>query len=703
MIIIKRKRSLSLKENWLAIYFFLINRLENSMKERIRVIAQNKFAFPAFLLFISILSYGLLSPWIKFFHDEYSILWFHHRAQDVSLFFEGNRPFLAYIYTPFLNLFGTNSYLWSLFGALSRWLHALCIFWFVREIWPDDQPFAVFTSLLCIVYPAFQAQFASMIFGILFLLFSIFLLSLLFTIKALKGDKNQTLLIIISLLLSFINLISSEYFFSLEVLRYVIIFLYLNKDKNRVSFKEFLHRSLVYLILFFSMIGWRFYQQASETTYKLDFTLQTSIISIPKVTNFVKKILVDVWNVSIGAWIYALYPRHLIEVQSTMVLIITLVLFLLIASLCFLYFRNLNSFKYKTEKNNPSAIIFALIALFAAGVPFWIAKLPIGEYYAFSRWTIPFMVGVSILIAKLILLVKKHTITIFLSSFLIALGAGNQVLVANSFRQDWNKQMSYIWQFKWRIPSLQENTAVFSNMLDFDYENSDEISMALNLQYPSVEKLKIPLFQFYLPERVGTVLLPTIEPGLSLAGRRYYGLFQGNSSQSIIVDFQYPFCFKVLDPEIDIYNPNIDSLSKDALFLSNTALISKNGKQINQKQVENIFGKVPHPDWCYYFEKADLARQFNDWYELKEISTIVIDRELFPRDNREWFPFIEGYAHNNDWDSAVALSRTISSQSPQYVQMLQALWNRIDRQIEPSLEKELAKNNIEHMENECEY
>jgi len=673
------------------------------MKGRIKVIAQNKFTFPAFLLLISILSYGLLSTWMKFFHDEYSILWFYHRANDVTLFFKGNRLFLAYIYAPLLDIFGANSYLWSLFSVLSRWFHALCLFWLVKEIWPNDQPLAIIASLLCIVYPAFQAQFASMIFGILFLLFSFFILSLLFTLKALKGDKNQTFLIITSLLLSCINLITTEYFFSLEILRYVIIWFYLYKDQIQGLNKVFLHRSLPYLILYLPMIGWRFSKQPGETTYDFNISRQLSAISPSKIFNFLINLIVDVWNVTIGAWLYALYPRHLLVEQSTMALIITLVLCSIVALFCFFYFRNLKPLKEKTRSNNLVIIIFSLIAIIAAGVPFWIAKLPIGEHYAFSRWTIPFMLGASILIARLILLGKKSLSVFLIASFMIAVGVGNQVLVANSFRQDWNKLMDYIWQFKWRIPSLQENTTVFSNMLDFDYENSDEISMALNLQYPFTDELKIPLFQFYLPERVGTVLLPKIEPGLSLAGRRYYGLFQGNSSQSIIVDFQYPSCFKVLDPEIDIYNPNIDSFSQDALFLSNTTLISKNGKQINPKQVENIFGKVPHPDWCYYFEKADLARQFNDWYELKEISIKVIDQELFPRDNREWFPFIEGYAHNNDWDSAVALSRSICSQSPQYVQMLHALWNRIDRQIEPSLEKELAKNNIEHMENECEY
>ena len=673
------------------------------MKERIKVIAQNKFTFPAFLLFISILSYGLLSPWIKFFHDEYSILWFYHRANDVTLFFEGNRPFLAYVYAPLLDIFGANSYLWSLFSVLSRWFHALCLFWLVKEIWPSDQPLAIVASLLSIVYPAFQAQFASMIFGILFLLFSFFLLSLIFTLKVLKGDKNRTLLIIASLLLSCINLITTEYFFSLEILRYMIIWFYLFIHQIQDMYQVFLRRSLPYLILYLPMIGWRFFQQPGETTYNFNIDRLLSAISLSKIFSNLMSLIVDVWNVSIGAWIYALYPRHLLAEQSTMALIITLFLCSIVASLCFFYLRNFKILKEKSRDDNLIIIIFSLTAIIAAGVPFWIAKLPIGKHYAFSRWTIPFMLGASILIARLILLGKKSLSPVLLASFMIAVGVGNQVLVANSFRHDWDKQMNYIWQFKWRIPSLQENTTVFSNMLDFYYENSDEISMALNLQYPSVEELKIPLFQFYLPERIGTGLLPTIEPGLSLAGRRYYSLFQGNSSQSIVVDFQYPACLIVLDPEIDIYNPNINSLSKDALFLSNTSLISKNGKQIDQKQVKNIFGKVPQPDWCYYFEKADLARQFKDWYKLKEISSEVINRELYPRDNREWFPFIEGYAHNNDWDSAIALSRSICRQSPQYVQMLQALWNRIDRQIEPSLEKELAKNNIEHMENECEY
>jgi len=269
------------------------------MKERITLITQKKIAFPIFLLIISILSYGLLSPWMKFFHDEYSILWFHHRANDVTLFFEGNRPFLAYIYTPLLNILGVNSYLWSLFSILSRWFHALCLFWLVEEIWPDEQPLAIIASLLCIVYPAFQAQFASMMFGILFILFSLFLLSLLFTLKALKGYKNRILIITTSLLLSCTNLITTEYFFTLEILRYVIIWFYFYKSQIQGLYKEFLRNSLPYLLLYIPVIGWRFFQQPDETTYELKIGSQLSVLSLTKVFGFLMNLIVDCWNVSL--------------------------------------------------------------------------------------------------------------------------------------------------------------------------------------------------------------------------------------------------------------------------------------------------------------------------------------------------------------------------------------------------------------------
>ncbi len=163
------------------------------IKEKIRIFSQKNFSFPIVLFLITFLTYGLLTPWLRFFHDEYSILLFHERIKNVSLLFEGNRPFLGYIYKPLLTVFGSNYFSWLLFGITMRWFHALCLYLLVKQIWGDDQYFSVTASLFCLIFPAFQAQFAFMIYGVLFLLFALFLLSLKFSLMALKKSSKKLL------------------------------------------------------------------------------------------------------------------------------------------------------------------------------------------------------------------------------------------------------------------------------------------------------------------------------------------------------------------------------------------------------------------------------------------------------------------------------------------------------------------------------
>lgn len=660
------------------------------IKDRIRQWFQNKFAFPVILFLITLLSYGLLSPWMRFFHDEYSILFFNQRIGDVSLFFEGNRPFLGYIYKPLLATFGSNYFLWFLFGITMRWFHALCLFMLIKEIWGDDQYFAVTASLLSLIFPAFQAQFAFMMFGILFLLFSFFLLSLKFSLMVLKSSR-KTPLIALALVFSLINLTTSEYFFTLEILRYLIFGFYLFNEDMHNWLKRFVRESVPYLLLFIALSTWRFSQQSVETTYAFNNTPLMSSISFQTILNFLKKMMIDLWNISFGPWIYAFFPNHLLENLSARVFIFFFFISVFIGAICFLFLRYSRRYNHFTRFQHISIFSFSVTAIFSAGIPFWIAKLPIGEFYIFSRWTTPFILGVSILFAWIFHLGRNKQLTSLVCAFLIALGAGNQLLIANTFRHDWDKQQAYYWQFKWRIPTLQENTTIFSNMLRFAYENSDEISGALNFFYPNLHDQRISIFQFYLPERVGTALLPEIRSGIPILGRRYYDSFQGNSSQAIIVDFQYPTCFKVLDPEIDVFNPSIDTLSKEALLLSDISLIVDEQSQLDvDHQIDNIFGKPPDPDWCYYFEKADLARQYNHWDQVQAINETVNKLRLYPRDQREWFPFIEGYAQNDKWEKAVSLTKSVNEQSPQYSQMLQALWNRIDMQTNDSQRKAIA-------------
>ncbi|HEY3477200.1 MAG TPA: hypothetical protein VGK56_21470, partial [Anaerolineales bacterium] len=67
-----------------------------------------------------------------------------------------------------------------------------------------------------------------------------------------------------------------------------------------------------------------------------------------------------------------------------------------------------------------------------------------------------------------------------------------------------------------------------------------------------------------------------------------------------------------------------------------------------------VFGPEPPHEWCYYYEKADLARQRGDWEEVVRLGDEAIQAKLAPQDDIEWMPFLQAYAHTGE---AVRLDR----------------------------------------------
>lgn len=68
-----------------------------------------------------------------------------------------------------------------------------------------------------------------------------------------------------------------------------------------------------------------------------------------------------------------------------------------------------------------------------------------------------------------------------------------------------------------------------------------------------------------------------------------------------------------------------------------------------------IFGPEPAHDWCYYYQKASLARQLGDWQEVGRLYDQVLDLNLEAGDASEQIPFFEGLVNLGRYDDAKAL------------------------------------------------
>jgi hypothetical protein len=71
----------------------------------------------------------------------------------------------------------------------------------------------------------------------------------------------------------------------------------------------------------------------------------------------------------------------------------------------------------------------------------------------------------------------------------------------------------------------------------------------------------------------------------------------------------------------------------------------------------SIFGTEPEHDWCFYYQKASLARQSGDWEEVGRLYDQVRELNLETDDKSEVIPFFEGLVNLGRYEDARSLFR----------------------------------------------
>jgi hypothetical protein len=153
---------------------------------------------------------------------------------------------------------------------------------------------------------------------------------------------------------------------------------------------------------------------------------------------------------------------------------------------------------------------------------------------------------------------------------------------------------------------------------------------------------------------------------------------------------------KVIDPILDQHLPDKPRFFKDALSFSKPDLVLMDAISPATPPIP-LFSPEPEHDWCYYFEKAELARQRGDWEEVTRLGdqALTIDQEFYRKNAAELLPFIEGYAHAGQWNKAVELSLQAYQSWENMRNMLCETWfgNGIPQNIHSLVETQGFGNN----------
>jgi hypothetical protein len=664
--------------------------------EKLKAVLSSPRSVPVVLFIVAALAYGLFFWERGFYWDEAPWTWIYYRLGPAALTktFSTSRPFWGLIYQVTMPMIGPYPWRWQLFMVIMRWLSAVLAWMLLREVWPKDQRPALWGSLLFLVYPGLGQNFISLMYTHFYIVLNCFLFSLYVSVLALRKPERRVALTVAALAFSVVNLLTMEYFYFLEFTRIILFWIVLDGDwKQKIR-----HAMITFIPYFAVMLGvtlWRIFffenQNASYSYVALDVIRQDPLLGIATV---LRSFFMAFWETVPHAWLFPFESATISELGLRVsILAATLVLLTALLIAFYLLFFN------RSGQSNPAWVkemfLLGFSAWLFAGGSFWLVGIEPQLHFSADRFTLPFMLGSSLILVALIgLISSRPKLQYGLLSLLVAFSIGKQFETNIAYVRDWDVQRDLFWQMSWRIPSLEKNTTILTNDLPVTYFSDNSLSGPLNWIYGREGEMDHILYFASIRLNRG---LPDLKPDLAFEQNYLAKTFYGNTSQIVVINFEPPGCLRVLDPQIDPENRLLVPLLRDAAVLSNLSMIRL---EPAVTMPASLYAPEPgHANaWCYYFEKADLARQTGDWEQVVELGDKAFQLDDSPNDPVERFVFIEGYAHMGYWEQAIELSKVSYRVSKDYVgPLLCQLWERIEVETDESAERSAALDTIRNM------
>ena len=628
---------------------------------------------PLFLLLLVIFSYGLFAPSIGFIMDDMYVIWFQHvfGAGEFPAYFSIDRPLMGYFFTAASFLLGGSEspLTWQLFALIMRWLVSWALWSMLNAIWPQRKRQNTWVAMLSTVYPGFTMHWIAVSFSYFYACLAGFFFSITLMLTALRNRRLFWFLYPLSLMIGLYSAVSAEFYIGLEIIRGAVLWIEASATENhlRQRLKVLFKYWCPFLIGWIFYVIWRvfFFVSANHQitvfdTFQSDFFSALSSLFLQIGRTFYQAVIVS-WG---NPFIPASYPK-----SENSLFIITGVMILIFIAFSFWLRRTQKSDGKEfpqTNKETKEALWISLLALVIPLLPFWSAGLSPSAQYPTSRWMLAFLFGSCLFIVAVLEVVKfPLKIALFLIALLVCAGAGYQLAQSIKYRNVWQQQVDFYWQITWRIPGLQPGTTLAAWTLPkASFASGNAITAELNWTYTgSLSDRTIP-YQFVLLETPQIEDLPSFTKGepFEIAFRTYQ--FVGNTSKFITLAYDRNGCLRVLDedlnpPRIVLRDANA-SLLEAAELTDLSMILPSDGTTQHPPTI--VLGKEPVHSWCYYFEKAEAARQFGEYGEVLRLLEEARQNGFSPTLASEWYPFIDAYARVNEWETAVELSNLLIEQ-----------------------------------------
>lgn len=606
-----------------------------------------------YILLIIVFVFGLITPFLGFYHDDFLLMAAKVNNQDISFLFSVDRPLVGIFNAKAYSVFGNNPFYWHFAYILILLLCSIVFFAIMRIIVPENYLFQIISTTLFTIYPGFLIYIKALthlphLTSLFIALISIFLLLKAFSFFVYSKRKIIYVIVfsIASSILNFLYLGLVEYALGLEAFKLLsLIYLYLRV--NKTSHVKLRNVFVIYAPSFITTIlflYWRFFIFQPKRLAVDQSTLLSTFLSSP-----IEQVL-NVFKMTFSSFLHSTFLAFFINSYQNLLnssissILIAIAISLIVLSLIWVFFNKIqNCWTISTkpvlpEKSN-NLLSFSFIMIIAAIIPVVLSSRYVDVLTDFNRYSLQVIPAISIFLTCIIFLIKNKKLQVAVFSLVIFSSVFTHITNQYQYIKKWEMQNNVWNQLVWRVPQFKDNSLVIIELPDgFEYAENFEIFAPLN--------------QIYHPQNTGNMLLISEvlnEDTISnIKNKIVYEKY--TRTIPIVYDFNNVIIFSMPSEYsclhlISSKMPLISEYDTDQIL--NIAEFSDS----NLIKLDNDFsGIVVLPfneqsknTWCYHFEQGSFYAQKGDWKEVRKIGRYVIENSIEPNDVSEYIPFLAAF------------------------------------------------------------
>ncbi|HEY3312392.1 MAG TPA: hypothetical protein VGK00_12195 [Anaerolineales bacterium] len=674
-----------------------MSKFRNYYQARLKNYDLPGWAAPVLLFITCFFTFGVLLTRLGFFQDDWHHVYYAYTEGVDGLrrfLFTDSRPLSFIVYAPFFKFLGFAPANWHWSLMLLRFLTVLSFWVSIRLVWPNLTGLAAWVGLFFAIYPAYPLQSLSVTYTLHWVLYLVFMLSLVLMLLASRRPKAYLPLTCLAILLQIFHLLMIEYYAGLELARLVFLWFVFREMPSNQRWRKVTSQWLPYLLV---LVLYAVYRLSYGALYGYDRfapDLLIEIIHSPLVglRTFLQIILQDVTHVLVSPWYTTLDPANIdLARSSSLAIMLGTLGFALIS-----YFVVAHLERSTTDAPNKEAreiVIGGSLVLFFSLLPSWLAGL-----YLFSKnplWSgrlaLPALIGASmILTGSVYWLIEKPVYRHLVLSILLGLAVGFHMQTARDFQVSWDKQLQFYWQLYWRAPALKTNTLIVADAEILPYMGYYPTAFAINMLYsqPMGASQSVGKADFWFNAGSEHINMTDLGLGLPAEFSKYSTTFSATQKEIVSINFepQEQRCLWVLRPSYE----EVRFLSSEAYRWMSKSNLDRILPQSNSAPQTAIFGTEPQHTWCYYYEKADLASQQGDWQAIIGFWDEASSKGFRPATSVELLPFVEAFARTGSWDTARQLTYNANVYPPRAPSLLCSLWKNLEKTTSSSEQRTKA-------------